>query len=438
MHGQILRLAVPNIVSNLTVPLLTMVDLHLMGHLSSARFMGAVALGGAVFTLVYWGFAFLRMSVSGQAAQAFGEADEAGAAMVLYRGLLVALVGSLLFILLQQPVELLGFQLLKGSAEVKALARSYYYVRVWAAPAAISLMVLNGWFLGMQNARYPMLISILINVVNIGASALMVRGLGMRETGVAWGSVIAQSFGLLLALALFHRRYRHIYRYFSPREVVRLAAIGRFASVSGDIFLRTLCVIAVFTFFTSESAAYGDVALAANTALIQFLFIFSYFSDGFAYAAEAVVGRFVGEQNYPKLVEATRKLMFWGAAFALGFTGLYLLAGPQLLGVLTDRAEVLSYAQPFVWLAALVPLVGFVAYIWDGVFIGATASRAMLYTMLLSTLGLYFAPYFILRPSLGNTALWVAMLLYMAGRSLSQSLVARAAVFSPPWRGIRG
>lgn len=431
MNRQILKLAVPNIVSNLTVPLLTMVDLYLMGHLSSALFMGAVALGGAVFTLVYWGFAFLRMSVSGQAAQAFGEGAEQASAMVLYRGLLVALLGSLSFLALQVPIAELGFWLLKGSAEVKALAQNYYYVRIWAAPAAISLMVINGWFLGMQNARYPMIISVVINVVNIGASALMVRGFGMKETGVAWGSVSAQLFGLALAAALFHKRYRHIYPYFDLRDVLKLTELRHFASVSGDIFLRTLCVISVFTFFTSESAAYGDVALAANTALIQFLFLFSYFLDGFAYAAEAVVGRYVGERDLDKLKEATRKLFYWGAGFSGFFTLAYLLAGAQLLRVFTDRPEVLSYAAPYTWMAALIPLAGFVAYIWDGVFIGATASRAMLYTMLFSTIALYFIPYFALAPRLGNYALWAAILLYMLGRSLSQSLVARAAVFEP-------
>ena len=430
MHKKILHLAIPNIISNLTVPLLTVVDLHLMGYLHKAQFMGAVALGGVIFNLVYWGFSFLRMSVSGLAAQHFGENDRQGSAMVFLRGILLAILAGCLLLFLQLPIAKLSFWALSGSDEVKVLAQSYFYVRIWAAPAAIMLMVINGWFLGMQNARFPMIISILINIVNILASVFLVRVVHLQERGVALGSVIAQYSGLLVALALFVWKYTDYIYLFDWKKLRDRLALSRFVTVSGDIFIRTLCLIAVFTFFTSASASFGDLTLAANTALLQYLMVISYFLDGFAYAAEALIGRFSGERSKAKLSEAARKLFLWGGICALLFTFLYGVGGNTVLFVFTNQKDVIDTAHTYLPWAIAFPIVSFASYIWDGIYIGATASKLMRNTMIFAAAFCFFVPYFCLEPHWGNHALWFSMVAYMAGRSVAQTIMGKKALYT--------
>ena len=430
MHKDILKLSVPNILTNLTVPLLSMVDLHLMGYLDSELFMGAVALGGVIFNFVYWGFAFLRMSISGIAAQAFGEGNKSETALILFRGILLAAAGSIVLLIFQSGLEKLSFLVLEGTPEVKELARNYFYVRIWAAPAAISLMVINGWFLGMQNAFYPMLISILINIINIGSSFILVRSIGMQETGVALGSVIAQYSGLILALILFWYKYRDTLKYFKLKAIFIAKRFKAFLDVSGDIFIRTLCVIAVFTFFTSKSAGFGDITLAANSALLQFLFLFSYFLDGFAYAAEAIIGKYFGAKNKTKLIEASKKLFLWGISFAIIFTALYLISGNSLLRIFTNNENVLQEATKYLPWLIFIPISSFGSFIWDGIYIGTTASKAMRNTMLISSILFFFTPYLLLRSFIGVHALWLSMLLFMFSRSISQSILASKAIYS--------
>lgn len=429
MHKDILRLAVPNIISNLTVPLLTMVDLHLMGYLNSASFMGAVALGGAIFNIVYWGFGFLRMSTGGLTAQAYGAKKEENSATVLFRGMAIAVCGGILLLILQIPIEKLGFHLLSGSENVKALATNYFYVRIWAAPAAISLMVINGWFLGMQNAKYPMITSIFINIINITASIFFVRIMHLNETGVALGSVIAQYSGLLLSFILFNKKYYKYYSFFRIKEIFDFPKLKHFMSISTDIFIRTACLIFVFTFFTSESASFGDITLASNTALLQFLMLFSYFLDGFAYAAEAITGKFIGAGDRINLIESGKKLMIWGICFALIFTLLYYVSGDNLLLIFTDQKDVIKDAGKYLNWTILLPLVSFASYIWDGIYIGATASKAMRNTAIFATI-CFFSCFYIFKPSMANNALWLAMTLFMFGRSFSQTILARKYIYS--------
>ncbi|MCU4166400.1 MATE family efflux transporter [Carboxylicivirga caseinilyticus] len=424
MNREILRLAIPNILTNLTVPLLGMVDMHLMGYQDSASFMGAVALGGVIFNFVYWGFAFLRMSLSGMAAQAYGKESNSEMSMLLFRGLFLALSAGFILLILQKGVISLSFLVLEGSEEVKALASDYFYVRIWAAPAAIALMVINGWFLGMQNAMYPMIISVTINVVNIITSFILVKGFDMKVEGVALGSVVSQYVGIILSGILFLKKYRYILSYFNVRNILQQSGLLSFLNVSGDIFLRTLCVIIVFTFFTSKSAGTGDLVLAANSALLQFLFLFSYFLDGFAYAAEALVGKFTGSRNQMQVKRVIRLLFLWGGSFAILFLLLFAFGGKSILLLFTNQNEVIEVAVRYLpWLIVL-PLTGFSSFIWDGIYIGATASRLMRNTMLMATL-VFFAIFLLLRSNLGNHALWLAMNSFMLGRGLFQTLLFR-------------
>jgi len=424
MTKEILRLAIPNILTNLTVPLLGMVDMHLMGYQDSSVFMGAVALGGVIFNFVYWGFAFLRMSLSGMAAQAFGRNNNNEMAMMLFRGLFLAISAGLLLLILQNGVVHLSLQILEGSEEVKKLASDYFYVRIWAAPLAISLMVINGWFLGMQNAIYPMIISITINIVNIVTSFFFVRVLGMKVEGVALGSVVANVVGFILSLILFLKKYRFILKEFDFRKILDKIGLLKFLDVSGDIFLRTLCIIVVFTFFTSKSAGTSDLILAANSALLQFLFLFSYFLDGFAYAAEALVGKFTGGQNLVKAKKAVRHLFAWGLTFAFIFIVVYGILGKFLLLLFTNQSDVIEVALTYLPWLIILPITGFASFIWDGVYIGATASRLMRNTMLMATF-VFFGLYFVLRGNFGNHALWLAMNCFMLGRGMFQTFFYR-------------
>lgn len=418
MNKEILRLAIPNILTNLTVPLLGMVDLHLMGHLNSSVFMGAVALGGVIFNFVYWGFAFLRMSMSGVSAQAFGKGNEQDMAMVLQRGLMVALVGSILLLVLQVPVANLSFWILEGSEGVKTIAREYYFIRIWAAPAAISLMVFYGWFLGMQNALFPMIISVSVNLINVVCSFLFVRVLDMKAEGVALGSVVGQYVGLVMALTFFFWKYRWAAGFFTRKLVLVKSGFRRFLNVGGDIFIRTLSVIAVFTFFTSRSAGIGDDTLAANSALLQFMLLFSYFLDGFAFAGEAMVGRWFGADDKSTLKKTIGYLFRWGLGMGILFSASYALAGNQLLAFFTDQAEVIERGSHFL------PLVSFASYIWDGVYIGATASAAMRNSMVIAAIGFFFIPFFVLFPVIGNHALWLSMLLFMFARGVFLTILS--------------
>ena len=424
MNKEILRLALPNILTNLTVPLLGMVDMHLMGYQDSSVFMGAVALGSVIFNLVYWGFGFLRMSLSGMAAQAFGRQNINEMAMMLFRGMFLALSAGFILLVLQNGVLGLSLHVLEGSVEVKALASDYFSVRIWAAPLAISLMVINGWFLGMQNSIYPMVVSIAINIVNIASSFVFVKVFNMKVEGVAWGSVVANGIGFLFALVLFLKRYRYILKEFNVNAVLDKTGLLKFLDVSGDIFVRTLCIIIVFTFFTSESAGTSDLILAANSALLQFLFLFSYFLDGFAYAAEALVGKFTGGHNISQVKRAVRYLFSWGAAFAIIFLGIYAGAGHSLLLMFTNQPEVIGVAVEYLPWLILLPLTGFASFIWDGIYIGATASRLMRNTMLMAT-AVFFILFFSLKGNMGNHALWIAMNCFMLGRGLLQTVFYR-------------
>jgi len=428
MNRNILRLAIPNIISNLTVPLLTIVDLHLMGYLDSATFMGAVALGGTIFNLVYWGFGFLRMSTGGLTAQSYGAGDKQESSTILSRGLLITLLGSVFLLLLQVPIAKLSFFILSGSDQVTALAKNYFYVRIWAVPAAIGMMVLNGWFIGMQNAKYPMITSIVINIINIAVSIYFVRVLGWEEKGVAAGSVIAQYAGLILSFILLNKKYHKYLLLISIRKSLKFIELRRYMSVSSNIFIRTVCMIAVFTFFTSASASFGDIALASNTALLQYLMLFSYFLDGFGYAAEAITGKLVGAKMRERLIESTKKLMLWGVGFGISFSLVYFFMGDELMYVFTDEADVIAYAGNFLNWIIILPIISFGSYIWDGIFIGATASKSMRNSAIISS-SLFFGIYYLLLSTLGNNALWLAMTLFMAARGITLTVMSKKAIF---------
>ncbi|GET20019.1 MATE family efflux transporter [Prolixibacter denitrificans] len=429
MNRKILDLAIPNIVSNITVPLLGLVDMTLMGHLGSAVYIGAISLGGVIFNFLYWMFAFLRMGTSGFTAQATGRKDWKESELILGRSFALALFFGVMLIILQVPIEWVSFRILGGSEEVKQLASQYFYIRIWAAPATIGLYSLNGWFIGMQNAKVPMTVAIIINVANIIFSLLFVFAFGMKSDGVALGTVLSQYMGLFLSLWFARKKFGAPLSRLSKNQVLDIKALRIFMLVNSDIFIRTLCIIGVFTFFTSKSAGMNNTVLAVNSLLLQFFMFFSFFMDGFAYAGEALAGKYFGAGSRAKLKKVTQLLFLWGTSLGVTFSLIYLLAGNQIVSLLTDQVSIREAARPFIWWTALVPISGFAAFIWDGVYIGATASKGMRNSMLAATFLLFVPGFLLFKNSMGNDALWLAMILFVFGRGLFQTILAKRAIF---------
>ena len=430
LNRSILKLAIPNIISNITVPLLGFVDMMLMGHQDSIAYIGAIGLGGTIFSVMYSIFSFMRAGTTGFTAQAYGANDRTEMAYSLYRSLCIALIATILVLSLQGPVEWLSMKLLHGSEEVLAYTATYFRVRIWAAPAVLCLYAFNGWYIGMQNTTIPMIIAILTNVVNIILSIVFVNAMGMGVTGVALGTVIAQYCGLLTAVVFLFTKFRH---YLVPiRRVLLLQAdkLKRFFKVNADFMIRSILLVLSIAYFNNQSAKLGDDMLAVNMILMQFFYIFSYFTDGFAYAGEALVGRFTGAHDNKQLHQTVKLLFLWGFLIALPFTVLYALFPDWFIGLVSDQPSIIPMAQPYHIYLAAIPLITFAAFLWDGVYIGATAARAIRNTMLISAVGVFLPATLLLMPRFGNHGLWIAFLLFMVARGLSMTLMAKKAVFS--------
>ncbi len=466
MNREILRLAVPSIITNITVPLLGVVDVAIMGHMGDARFIGAIAVGSMIFNVMYWLCGFLRMGTSGLTAQAYGrEHAKRGARalsthpasfkhsptnQILRKSLATGLGIGLLIVALQWPLRLLSLWLMGPSAEVADLVVPYYNICVWGAPAVLGLYSMTGWFIGMQNTRIPMMIAIGQNIVNIVASLLFVFVLGMQVEGVALGTMLAQWMGFGAALLFWH--YGGGLSKDEPlqdgsdalgADAPATETVGpsvaseplttlHFFRVNRDIFLRTLCLVAVNLYFTSAGAQQGAVMLAVNTLLMQLFTIFSYFMDGFAYAGEALAGRFYGARDERSLNRVIRCLFGWGAGMVVLFTLLYWLGGRTFLGLLTNDEMVVSASEAYFGWALLIPLCGVAAFVWDGVFIGLTATRGMLISCFVAAL-MFFVVWFAGRASMGNHALWLALEVYLFLRGMVQFflfLVKKSRIFS--------
>ncbi len=431
MNRKILQLAIPSIVSNITVPLLGLVDVAIVGHLGSASYIGAIAVGGMLFNMIYWIFGFLRMGTSGMTAQAYGKRDLTEVVRTLLRAVGVGGLISLGLWILQSPILRGAFVLIDATEEVKRWASLYFNICIWGAPAVLGLYGFAGWFVGMQNSRFPMFIAITQNIVNIAASLCFVFVLGMKVEGVALGTLIAQYAGLFMAFALWLKYYGRLKAYIDWDGLWGGEAMRRFFSVNSDIFFRTLCLVAVTTFFTSTGARQGDVILAVNTLLMQLFTLFSYIMDGFAYAGEALAGRFIGAKNDVGLRRCIRLLFLWGIGLSLSFTILYAFLGRDFLGLLTNDTSVIEASGDYFYWVLAIPLCGFSAFLWDGIFIGATATRQMLCSMLVAS-ATFFIIYYLFYQSMGNHALWMAFLGYLSLRGGMQWILWRYRKITMP------
>lgn len=428
INKQILKLAFPNIISNVSVPLLGLADLAILGHLNNISYLGGVALGTIIFDFLYWNFAFLRMGTSGITAQAYGKKDQIKQTQTLVRSFLIGITAALLLIILQIPIEKLAMFALDGSPEVKAEASEYFKIRIYAAPATIGIYALTGWFIGMQNSIIPMIVALTINISNFLFSFSFVYWFGMKTEGVALGTVLAQYLGIIVSLFFLLIKYK---KHFIKEHIfhsINIAELKEFLTVNIDIFIRTFCVIIVMTFFTSTSAGLSNEILAVNAMLLRFFLLFSYFIDGFAFAAEALTGKYVGAGNTEKLKQTIWLIIKWGLFLSISISLVFILADTTLIALLTSDTLVQQQSIEFMWWLKLIPIVAFMAFVWDGIYIGATATKEMRNSLLIAFI-LFFSFYFAFKPFTGNHSLWLAFYAYLLSRGIYQTFTLKKAIF---------
>ena len=457
INRDILKLALPSILANITVPIVGMVDVAVAGHLDSsagvgtATLIGGIAIGSMLFDLLYWNFAFLRVGTGGLAAQAYGRGDRAECARVLTRSLGIAFACALLLIAIQWFFVKAAFLFVDCTPQVRELASQYFFIRIWAAPATLALMALKGWFIGMQDSVSAMLTDLTVNGMNVLMSIVLALGIsvggwhyeGMGFSGVAAGTVAAQYSGLLVALLLLAVKYRRntllAMRRSELRGLFKGDQMRRFMSMNADLFVRSLCFIAIYIGFTIISAGYGDTLLAVSSILMKLLMIFSYFTDGFAYAGEALVGRYIGARNRTMMLQAVKWTFVWSMAIALIFMGIYYFAGVPMLQLMTSDTIVVDASREYLPWLLLMPVVGCAAFTWDGIFIGATASRQMRDSMLWAVVGfvvVWAVGILVLQQvapgsdRYGNIAMHVLMAAYFA------HLLARTVYLSLKYRSV--
>ena len=432
---KILRIALPAVISNVTVPLLGLADTAIVGHLGKASYIGAVAVGTMIFSVIYWLFGFLRAGTSGFTSQAYGARRFSDVVTALVRSSVSALTVAAVLLLLQRPLAWLAFRLVGATAAVEAAAHTYYNICIWGAPAVIMLYGINGWLVGLQKTRVTMTVAIVQNAANVLLSLMFVFGFRMEVAGVATGTLTAQYIGLAFALWHIRRVSRRLgfsnnFRislnslFQSTRTYVKrlFSHESHFFSVNRDIFLRTICILSVTTFFTAAGARQGDLLLASNALLLELFYLFSYFMDGLSNAGEALAGEYYGGRNIHRLDRMLHVLFRIGAILALTFLILYAALAPLYLRFMTDNVEVVQMALHYIaWIAA-VPVVGFAAFLWDGVFIGLTLTRQMFLTMLPAAL-LFFTVWFSVSPICGNHALWLAFCSFLLMRGVLLTFV---------------
>lgn len=421
---QVFKLALPSIISNITVPLLGIIDLTIVGHMGDVIYIGAIAIGTMIFNVLYWLFGFLRMGTSGMTSQALGRRDLTEAMRLLVRSLTISTAIAMIFIVFQLPIRWMALTIMQPTEQIAEQAAIYFSICIWGAPAMLGLYGLTGWFIGMQNTRIPMLVSIFQNIVNIVASVTFVFGVGMKIQGVALGTLTAQWTGFLLALYCWKRYYGRLAEYNWKDDLFKRSTMVRFFAVNRDIFIRTLFLVGVNFFFISAGSRQGAIILSVNTLLMTLFTLFSYVMDGFAYAGEALSGKYYSAANKLAFDRVYRSLFAWGAIMAVVFTLVYAVGGNGFLMLLTNEAVVVQSAEAYFWWAVMIPLVSVSAFVYDGIFIGLTATRGMLVSSVISAL-VFFALYLALQTYLGNHALWLAFVVYLGLRGGIQWLLYR-------------
>ena len=424
---EIWRIAAPMILSNVSAPLLGMVDTGVTGHLDSPTYLGAVAIGSTIMGFLYTGVNFLRMGTTGITAQRFGADDNDGLRAALGQAIIVALLIATGLILLQVPIGSVALQLLGAAGDVENYAHQYFSIRIWSAPGTLANYVLMGWFLGLQNARIPLLIFLTINLTNVVLDLIFVIGLGMTVDGVALASVIAEYSGLLVGLGFAVSALRKREGHWPFPRLFKIGAYAAFFSVNAHLLIRTLALMFTYAFITAQGARLGPLFLAANAVLMNLQTLTAFALDGFAHAAEALVGKAVGEKRREALDQTVRLALKWSLIFAGGFCLFYILIGPFLIRMLTDLEGVRETAMRYLPWLVLSPLVSVWSFLYDGVYVGATRAREMRNIMVFSTVAIFLPAWYLLQ-GFGNHGLWLAFTLFMASRGIGMHIGYRRTV----------
>lgn len=417
LNKEILNIAIPAIITNITVPLLGLIDVSIAGHLGSEVYIDAIAVGAMMFNLLYWNFEFLRMGTSGLTAQAYGSGKLSETQKCLSQSVALALIIASFIIILQRPFQKLALLIIGASPEVQTIASNYFDILVWGAPAVLVTKSIYGWLLGMQDSRSPMIISISVNVINIVASLIAVIWLKVGFIGVAIGSLLAVYCGLIMAIFILLHKHSSALRGIKLNSSLLKAELIRFMSINRDIFLRSLCLLAVTLFFVSAGARSGNTVLAINTLMMHLFILFSYFIDGFAFAGEAIVGKYAGARDIASLTLCVKKLFGWGGIIMLIFTAIYALAPQLIFSIMTDDSTVISLAMQYRWWCVAIPIAGMAAFVWDGIFVGLTSTRSLFLSVFIGAL-IFFSIWLIMPFPKGNDRLWLAFISYLAARSI--------------------
>lgn len=433
MNRAILRIAIPNIISNITVPLMGIISTAIAGRVGgddAELTIGALSIGVTIFNFIYWNCSFIRMGTSGLTAQAFGADDRRMMTLMLWRAIIVALGVGIVAFALQYPLGELSLWFMAPDTESsRQMISDYFYTRIWAVPAGIMLFAFNGWLTGIQNAVVPMIVAILVNIIHIVCSYLFSIEGSMGLEGIALASVVAQWSGVAVMVAIIVLRYGSRLVRVTLREILDMKAMRQFFSINGDIIVRTFCLVAVYTFFTKASADMGDsTILAVNTILLQLFTLFSYMNDGFAYAAEALTGRFIGARDVVSLRRCIKLCVVWCMAVSVIFVGAYVGWWQEIFSMIAtsedgDITTLLATAEEYIGWIIVIPIASAMPFVMDGIMVGATRSRIMRNSMIYASL-CYFAILYGLGWLMGNNAIWLAFTSYMFLRGLFQYLMS--------------
>ncbi len=416
-HRAVLAIALPIVAANISTPLIGIVDTAVIGQLEEAYLIGAIAIGALIFNFIYWAFAFLRMGTTGFAAQASGAGDDEELRAVLGRALLVAVASGFAIVALQVPIETFSFWAIDASGNVEDNARTYYAIRIWSAPAALLNFAILGWFIGLGRTGVAFTLQIVLNVTNIVMDMVLVLGFDMSVAGVAYGTVIAELVAVAAGIAILWRELARRDGAWDLKRICDPVRIRKTIAVNADIVIRTLCLLFAFSFFTAQSATYGDVILAANAVLMNLVNLTSYLSDGFAYAAETLAGKAFGAGNKARFHRAVVVSSLWAFVISVGVSACFLVFGPWGIDIMTVNEEVRSTANAYLFWVVLCPVLGVAAFQFDGVYIGATRTADMRNYMLLSVI-IFLAAWWLLTPIYGNHGLWAALLILLIVRGI--------------------
>ena len=417
-HQRVLALAVPIMLSNPSEPLIGIIDTAVLGQLPEPHYIGAIAVSSLIFTIIYWGFGSLRMGTGGLAAQAFGAGDMTELRAVLLRALLISSVIGIIVVVLGPFIEVFSFWLLEASPAVESEAKIYYEIRIWSAPFALANYVMFGWLIGMGKTGYAFAIQLVLNLSNVALDVFFVLGLSMTADGVAWGTLLAEIIAAVFGGVLIWQVLAKIGGSWSQERVLHKPSIIRTISVNADIMIRSLSLTFAFAFFTAQGARISDNIVAANAILMHLLVTSAYFLDGFAVAVETLAGQAVGARDRPRFWQAVKLTALWGGVISVLVTVIYGIIGPSFIDLLTINDTVRQTARVYLWWAVAAPVIGFTCFLLDGIFTGATRTRD-LRNMMLVSVALYLASWYLLAPLYANHGLWAALIIFFVVRAIT-------------------